>query len=1007
MLSIHAIGSSQAAGHYFSSADYYVKGEDKDAISSGWFGSGAEKLGLSGEVDHDVFISLLEGRVAGQFVGRIKEGGEIEHRPGWDFTLSAPKSVSVLALAGGDKRLLVAHSEAVKAAMTYAQKHVIARQMKDGVSMDINTDNIVAAQFTHTTSRSLDPQLHTHNVIMNLTYNDGKWRSIETEKMYDQSMMIGLAYRADLAERVKNLGYDIDVDSKYGTFEISDLPKDVIAQFSKRRQAIEKEAERRGVSSAKDMDAVTVATRDVKQKSHTNERIEDWDKQLSDMGHENTLQKVIEKSKTNIKQLDKDFDKQPIPDSGKTEIEENTKQLDKELDTKPATQSDKEESDEKYQITPLGQKDAINASEASRFVKLAFDIAHEREASVSVDSILKHSIAISMNEKPISPEAAMRGLSALIDEGLVVQSLAMNKAVTSPRMLRQEQYIVSLMKSGQGDSKNAGNLDASKEFLEEKGFAYLNAGQMATALRVATSKDQFVGIQGYAGVGKTSTTKAIRDLYRAAGFTVKGFAPTNGAASVLQSELGIESNTLASHMFSHADKNIKYDYSKDVWIVDESGLMSNETAADMMTLARKTGAKVIMLGDTEQLSGVEAGTPFKMLQRNGMDTAHMTTILRQKGSENLLKAVYDTISKAPDKAINRLSDNVIQPKKIGGNRVTTDQVVTSLVDDYMSLSKGEREQTLIMIPDNETRSNAMEQIRDRLVEDGVVSRRGGVTQSVLVNRQMTLTEKGHSQFYKKGDLVEFSRGFKTIGKNGVNAGDRFIVADKDKNGELILNKFDGKTNATYNEKVAWNPSKVAGKSKFGVEVYDLKSREFSQGDEVILNKTIKKMAIKNGMRGKVLSTDAKAGTITVKLRGHDEPRVFNLTEFKNLDYAYASTVHVAQGMTYKRAMFVVESWRRNVVNTKSFYVSLSRAKTEAKIYTDDRVKLQCALLEREGHKSSAHNLDKPIPRYDHTIKSKPPKIGEKIKAAVKKAFSAAKESVQQGRNKTFDHGHEL
>ena len=291
----------------------------------------------------------------------------------------------------------------------------------------------------------------------------------------------------------------------------------------------------------------------------------------------------------------------------------------------------------------------------------------------------------------------------------------------------------------------------------------------------------------------------------------------------------------------------------------------------------------------------------------------------------------------------------------------------------------------------------MEKIRDQNVSDGLVSH-DGVKTAVLMNRQLTRIEKGLSRFYEKGDVVEFSKDFKTIG-SGVKSGDRFVVTDRDKDsGELKLKTLDGRTNQVTGKEIKWNPSKVAGKSKFGVEVYNLSGREFAKGDKIICTKTIKKQGIKNGMRGAIVASDKDAQTVTVKF-GENDVRTLSLDQFKNLDHAYATTFHVAQGMTFDKAMFMMESKRKNLVNNRSFYVALSRAKRDAQVYTNDKSELRSALVNREGNKTTAHSLSKPIKISKADVKNQQ-KIGksedkDKVKTAAKSLLDKAKKSIQR------------
>lgn len=166
MMSIAQVRSAGSAGNYYTDKDnYYVLG----SMGERWAGRGAEQLGLQGSVDKDVFTRLLEGRLPdGADLSRMQDGSN-KHRPGYDLTFSAPKSVSMMAMLGGDKRLIDAHNQAVDFAVRQVEALASTRVMTDGQSETVLTGNLVMALFNHDTSRDQEPQLHTHTVVANVT----------------------------------------------------------------------------------------------------------------------------------------------------------------------------------------------------------------------------------------------------------------------------------------------------------------------------------------------------------------------------------------------------------------------------------------------------------------------------------------------------------------------------------------------------------------------------------------------------------------------------------------------------------------------------------------------------------------------------------------------------------------------------------------------------------------------------------------------------------------------
>ncbi|WP_045764095.1 MobF family relaxase, partial [Xanthomonas albilineans] len=163
-------------GRYYGDAedDYYTK----DLDASAWQGKGAERLGLAGDVDRERFQQLLAGQIKpGIEISRSAIRDDAKERIGIDLTFSAPKSVSIQALVGGDDRLIRAHEEAVAVTLEHAETLAQARIKHNGRAAVVDTGNLVIAKFRHETSRLQDPQLHTHAVVMNLTRRgDGQWR---------------------------------------------------------------------------------------------------------------------------------------------------------------------------------------------------------------------------------------------------------------------------------------------------------------------------------------------------------------------------------------------------------------------------------------------------------------------------------------------------------------------------------------------------------------------------------------------------------------------------------------------------------------------------------------------------------------------------------------------------------------------------------------------------------------------------------------------------------------
>lgn len=280
MLSISSIKGD--AGYYSHEDNYYASG----SLDSRWMGEGAEKLGLKGEVASADMDAVRQGKLPdGSDLSRMVNGVN-KHRSGYDLTFSAPKSVSVMALVGEDRRFIEAHNRAVAVVMQEVEKLVSARITEERKTETVLTGNMVAALYNHDTSRDLDPQLHTHALVFNATFADEKWRSLASdtrmktgfsENLYATKIALGNLYRSALREDIESMGFETVTAGKNGLWELKDVPVDV---FSSRSQAIREAAG--PDASAKSRDVAALDTRQAKAWADPELLKADWRRRLAD-----------------------------------------------------------------------------------------------------------------------------------------------------------------------------------------------------------------------------------------------------------------------------------------------------------------------------------------------------------------------------------------------------------------------------------------------------------------------------------------------------------------------------------------------------------------------------------------------------------------------------------------------------------------------------------------------------------------------------------------------------
>lgn len=885
MISLSKIKNSGAASRYFEGGDYYAKDDGGNSTMGTWSGEAASHLKLDREVSIPQFKNLLDGKLpTGEQLGKPTGGDEAKaHTKGWDITFSAPKSVSIMALVAGDKRLIEAHESAVKTALGYTEKNfVTTRVSEDGQTKHEKTQNAAFASFTHTTSRSLDPQLHTHNVMMNATLSkDGKWRSIDSRVIYNNSMAISSIYKMELASLVKELGYET-VKGKHGNIEIKGVSQDLIDQFSQRREQILKAKEEHGYTTAKGMDKAAVRTRDKKVEVSEKELKGKWEQ-------------VANKDLAALQQL--------VSDSSRAQTETIGGE------------------------TPKKQLKVIEAGVLSAIENLS-----ERNATFTHTQLINETHR--WLDGKIGVSAIETGITkAVIKEKILDGEFRGQLGYTTKAQLKVERDLIKTMGAGQGKGKELGPSWLADVKAHELKF---NDGQASTLRQMVSSRDLFLGVQGYAGVGKTYMLKGYKQIADDQSHKILGFAPTNNAAQILQKESGIETNTTAKLVWNIKNNKTSEYAGVRTFLVDEGSLLGSKDLKTIADYAMAKKVQVVLLGDKHQLNSVAAGKPFEQVTSSGLDTAVMNEIMRQKSNPKLLNSILSIVGNEPSKAFKYLDEKIIEEPNKNAR-------LEYMVDKYLGLSPSEREQHLLLIPDNDTRHTINSMIQQRLIDAGELNKSDSTEITSLHNKQLTDKEKATSQFYEVGNFVAFS--LKSQGVK-LDTNSLYEVVEK-KESTLILKDESGVTHK-------WDPAKNV-KHSSSAEAYEAKRIELHEGESIKSTRTDKEAGVRSGMSAVVEKIDREASTLHLK---DQDGRRHTIPSGKaaNWDLAYSSTVYVSQGATVKNVTLHLESHRINLTNLKTAYVGLTRSTGDVDMVIDNKEKMLDALQTRTGERTSAMEL---------------------------------------------------
>jgi conjugative relaxase-like TrwC/TraI family protein len=866
------------ASHYyrseFSRGDYYTERESEGIVASRWHGRGAEELGLGGRVKADDFSHLLEGHdPAGEHVLVPHREGLSERRAGWDVTVSPHKSVSLAALVGGDKRLLDAHDRAVAKALSELERH--AQAWVHG-GRDVETTGlVVTASFRHETSRALDPQLHSHCVILNVTRRaDGEWRAVNARGIFRAQRLAREIYEAELAKELGGLGYEVKTyrDGRTGrdrAVGIAGFEPEHLKLFSKRSREIEKALQSQGLKSRLHGSRITVATRKAKEKGIDREALLwNWRSAAREAGIQ--------------------FPRW-----------------------------------EKERLVPPGRLSPARELEGSARLAVngARDHLSERRAVFGLSELEREALARG-RERGVTIDDVRKDVFGRDDLMIADRADAVLARVTTERAIEEERALLGAVERGRRHGLTLPSPGPARGLGED---------QLRVAQHILTCPDRLVAVEGKAGTGKTVTLSHVRERAEEAGWSVRGFAPTTTAAALL-TEGGIDSVTVAAAL----KEPLSFRREPQLWILDEAGLLSSRQARELLDRAEKVGAKVVLVGDRQQHRAVEAGSPFALLiDRARIATEHLDVIRRQSDARLRETVMAASESRGARRAV-RLLEEAGRVVEVADARLRHEAITRDFIADG---GRG-----VVIAPSNAERQDLNRRIREALIEAGRVERQSIKTR-VMVRQDLTREQKGRASSYGVGDVLRFVRP-----GNGIEAGERARVVSIDERKNLLRLELESSHLARV----------INPKQRRAFEVIRLEPRRFAVGDRIQFRERDRSLDVANGTIGTIKKLDHERGLATVNISGRSL-RV-DLKEPLALDHAYAVTSHRSQGLSRERVYLTVDtSHSEQLVNRRQFYVSVSRAVKDARVYTDDRLALSRAVSREQSRESALEVLDR-LPR---------------------------------------------
>jgi conjugative relaxase-like TrwC/TraI family protein len=605
MLSIHWI---QDVDYYLdqATADYYFRPGEPPGR---WWGEGAKSLGLIGTVKAQQLKALCKG-YSPEGEALTQNAGDAKHQQAWDLTLSAPKSVSVLwTQAPRATRLKIRklHHKASKAALDYlTEVALLTRRGKGGLIRE--RARPIVAIFEHGSNRELEPQLHSHCVLLNVAARaDGTFGTILSKPFYDHKLTAGAIYQIQLAHLLRSeLG--LRIEKQETAFDVVGIPQELLDHYSTRSKQIRQELGSKGSHTSKAAAQAALATRKSKRNPPPPraELLKRWQATNLEFGF---TEKDAERLLGKIGPL------KSIPDlSGKIDAG----------------------------IQELLESESY-FSEQRLIRNVVIQVMGEGIAANHVIEQVRTYIATQPDIVPIG---------IFHDE----------PQFTTQEMLGLEKQLYRAIEESSGEPSHAVRSTVVEQLLDKElplgsqlteDESHRNREQRAAVLKLTTAPGSIAVLEGMAGAGKTYTLSVARKAWEKAGYQVTGMALSAVAARNLQEGSGIPSETIAMRLLQldgrrnfahHHKRQLKrlltgkrtFGYSgrqfsfhrNSIVIVDEAGMVGTRQMVQLMEHVRKAGAKLVLIGDRRQLQPVDAGGPFRPVA-DGTPKALLKHVVRQ------------------------------------------------------------------------------------------------------------------------------------------------------------------------------------------------------------------------------------------------------------------------------------------------------------------------------------------------------------------------------------------
>jgi conjugative relaxase-like TrwC/TraI family protein len=680
MLSIKALKPGNER-YYLSLAleDYYRQGGEPPGF---WVGSGATILGLTGEVQNEQLSKLFQGYTPDRHMKPlVQNAGRIDRQSGWDLTFSTPKTVSILWSAGNEKvrtEIESAQKNALQRTVAYMEQHLARSRVGKGGQDEVPA-RLVIATFPHSTSRALDPHCHFHCLVLNVGVGpDGRTRTILSHPFYQNKMLLGALFRAQLAyELVERLGLALARERTW--FEAEGVPTALAREESTRRREVEAELGRLGLETATAAQYATLKTRRVRDVVPSREELfQKW--------------KAIAKKHGLDEQAIKVLISRQRPPRPEDVLPLATSQALKEL-TKEHSHFSEADLLRALAESPSSLGVSVDAlcSHAKHVLTWSPGIVSLGTRNGETRYTTKQMLAL--EKKLLQAVQQLQTTKFHILSDATVQAVReRERDFSAPPVIRKRRKNLSVM--------DAANI-AARRLQRSRGAkrGKLSHEQASAVTHITQSPQRIALLSGYAGSAKTTTLEAVREAFEAEGYKVIGAALSGKAARELTNRAGIQSTTIRMRelelnppllrQLKHHGRQLRRAMrkwktskperliidSKTVLVVDEASMVGTKDMLMLASAVAKGGGKLVLVGDPWQLPSIDAGGPFGSIAKC-IPPVRLSNVVRQSDPADAEAVKFMPQGKAKQALAHYVEKNQVKLAE------TRSDLFAQLIDDW-------------------------------------------------------------------------------------------------------------------------------------------------------------------------------------------------------------------------------------------------------------------------------------------------------------------------------------